>query len=374
MCSKDFSTVNWEDIIDTLDEEKCILFLGSGAYRTPGGADIEEAKMDWLDARNKENPWITLCGEDGFLLFRKKRFRRKVVSKLSEFYQQAFPDTEANFEKLARIPFKMIFSLSPDNILTHAFDKQGLGYQTDFYFYDRTINSELPKPTKKEPLIYNLLGNIDQPESLVLTQDEFYRYLKSILQEKSFSLKLRKEIEDAESYIFLGLPYEQWYFQLLLRILSLHSEKLKEVERLAVQEFEQPQLQKQYRVEFQLEFIPTDISKFIDELYEKCADAEILKSPVVTAISPDKQLDLDTKEVKELIGKSKVEEAFQRLITYFDSTKKEEIQKANQLTSLYSRFNRIRKRRATGTLKSDDFEVEHNLIVENLLNFISEIK
>lgn len=45
---------------------------------------------------------------------------------------------------------------------------------------------------------------------------------------------LKDALERAERYIFLGLPYEKWYFQMVLRILSLHSDKLKEVERLAL--------------------------------------------------------------------------------------------------------------------------------------------
>ena len=371
MCSRDFSTINWEDILDTLDEEKCILFLGSGAYCAPDGTNLEEAKIKWLDAKNKENPWIRLHSQDGFFLFRKNRFRRKIVGRLNEFYQQTFPRTEADFEKLARIPFKMIFSLSPDNVLSKAFDKQGLAYQTDFYFYDRTISSELPKPSKEEPLIYNLLGNIDEPESIVLTQEEFYQYLKSILKEQSFNPKLKKEIETAECYIFLGLPYEQWYFQLLLRILSLHSVKLHEVERLALQEFEQPQLQQQYFAEFKLEFIPTDISNFIGELYQKCEAAQILKSPVVDPVDPKIQLTLDVKEIRQLIGKDQTEEAFKQLKAHCESSNDQE--RANELTSLYNRFNRIRKRKRAGTLKPADFDVEKNIIVQSLLNFILEI-
>ncbi len=236
--------VDWEDLLDTLEAEKCVLFLGSVAFEAPGGGSIETALRDWLEADEPDHPYIRLYNPDGFMLFRKNRFKRKVTTQIKDFYNQAFPETEALFRQLTEAPFSMIVTLTPDNLLARTFDTLGFDYQSDFYFRHRKAPEVFDRPTKEKPLIYNLLGNIEEPESIVLTHSDFFDYLESVFKSNSMNQDLKEELEGAERYIFLGLPYEKWYFQLLLRVLSMHSDKLKEVERLALREFEDPRLQR----------------------------------------------------------------------------------------------------------------------------------
>ena len=104
--------IDWGDIIDTLEAQKCILFMGGGAFQAPGGRNLEEAKSEWLGLPDPKHPNIRLQNEDGFLLLRKNRYKRKVIASLRDFYSQSFPETASTFSKLARIPFNIIVSLT----------------------------------------------------------------------------------------------------------------------------------------------------------------------------------------------------------------------------------------------------------------------
>ena len=269
--------INWDKLLDTFREDKCVLFLGSGAYQAPGGMDLEEGLSQWLDANNPNHPLIRLYNSDGFFLLRKRRYQSRIITKIRKFYHQSFPETERRFKKVAEIPFSMIFTLTPDNILARTFDTYHFPYYSDFYFRHKKAPERFEVPSPEKPLIYNLLGNIDEPDSLVLTHRDFFSYLDSVFNGNSMNKDILQELENAECYIFLGLPYERWYFQLLLRVLSMHSDRLSEVDRFAFKEIENQELHELYTGEFNIQFIPTEISSFIDVLHNKCKVVIVFK-------------------------------------------------------------------------------------------------
>jgi Effector-associated domain 11/SIR2-like domain len=366
------ANVAWDDLLETLEEQRCVLFLGSSVYEAPGGGHIETAICDWLDADNPEHKHIQVYNSDGFYLFRKNIFRRKVITEMKRFYNQPFPETEAQFSRIARTPFSMIFTLTPDNILSRTFDVMGLDYQPDFYFRNRKATDKYEKPTKQKPLIYNLLGNIEEPESLVLTHSDFFDYLESVFKANSMNPDLKDELEKMERYIFLGLPYEKWYFQLLLRVLSMHSDKLKEIERLALKEFENPRLHKLYTEEFKIEFFPASTSQFIGELYHRCEASGLLKplpviNPAEAAIpgpTPD--------ALRDMVAKAETEKALLHLKVYLSRRMPRSYALSNDLIVLRNQYNLLHQRELRGTIDNRDLSVENNQIVERLLELITQ--
>ncbi|MCO6493487.1 MAG: SIR2 family protein [Phaeodactylibacter sp.] len=366
------SNVDWDDILETLSVQRCVLFLGASAYQAPGGGDLETALRRHLDADDPAHPYIHVYNSDGFILLRKNRYRRKVVTAMSEFYSQPFPETEALFARIARIPFSMIFTLTPDNVLPRTFDVQGFDYQPDFYFRNSKAAEQFEQPHKDKPVIYNLLGNIEEPRSMVLTHADFFDYLQSVFTGYNMNQELKDELEQAERYVFLGLPYEKWYFQLLLRVLSMHSEKLKEVERLALMEFENPLLYKLYTEEFKIEFIPSDTEVFIQTLFQHCETAGLLKQPLQPGPAEVNVPVLPFAELREMVAKAKSAQAMLHLKALLDSKKPRSYQLANSLVVLRNRYNLLRQREKRGTIDSRDLTVEDRQITEQLLELIAQ--
>lgn len=365
---------DWEEIIDSLEAEKCVIFLGSGIYQAPEGERIERALEQSLEVNKPDHPAIHLYNDDGFFLFRnERRHKRKVIEQIKSFYNQPFPETSARFAELAQIPFNIIISLMPDNILARTFDELGLAYQPDLYFRNRPHAKDFEKPSRNKPLIYNLLGNIEEPESLVLTHSDFFDYLESVFMAKSMHPQLKEELEKAERYIFLGLPYEKWYFQLLLRVLSMHSEKLRDVERMALEELENPKLQKLYTEEFKINFFASNPEVFIQDLYQACAKAGALKK----LPAPDPKLvglpDLSADELKELVAKAHTQEAFLHLKALLDRRKPRSYALTNELVVLRNQYNLLRQRELRGTIDSRDFNVEQNQIADRLIGLIDKV-
>ncbi len=366
-----FSDVDWEDVLYTLEEQKCILFLGSSAIPPPGGGSLDEALVNWLDARDPNHPFIRLYNPDGFFLFRKNRYKRKVINSIQSFYNRPFPEAMEQFGVIAQIPFTVLLTLTPDNLLARAFDQTGFEYSADFYFRQRNAAQHFERPHRDKPLIYNLLGNIEEPESLVLTHSDFFDYLESIFN-KHIHEELLSVLENAERYIFLGLPYEKWYFQLLLRWLSIDSDKLKEVERLALQEFEESHLKKLYTAEFKLEFIPTGIAAFLQELHQQCKSAGILKEASTVENVSNRNTEFSPEEVRSLIAKARTEEAMQYLKRIWGQSHSTNFEKLNDLLVLRNRYHLLKQREIRGTIYPQDLVVENQQIIEQLLHLLPE--
>ena len=311
----DLSNINWESILNALEKKRCVLFIGKGAYQASGGGSIEVAMQEALKVNDPDHPYIKLHNSDGFYLFKDSFSRQDFIDDLKKFYQQSFPETESDLKLLAAIPFNMIFSMSPDNFISGIYNVCNLDFSFDYFNKNVPETCEIPTPEK--PLIYNLFGNIDDGDSLVLTHNDLFNYLQLAFEENKIHTDIKYQLEKKISnFIFLGLPFEKWYFQLLLRVLSLHSDKFAALERLALNNFEDDNFIHLYTEEFKIDFIQSDVSNFIKELHRHCDEKGLLKKVKTT-----KEIEIISfEEVKSLITDAKEMEAISKLEGYFAST------------------------------------------------------
>ncbi|MEO0683665.1 MAG: hypothetical protein AAFY76_01110, partial [Cyanobacteria bacterium J06649_11] len=228
-------------------------------------------------------------------------------------------------------------------------------------------------PSPEKPLIYNLLVNIDEPDSLVLTHRDFFSYLDSVFNGNSMNKDILQELENAECYIFLGLPYERWYFQLLLRVLSMHSDRLSEVDRFAFKEIENQELHELYTGEFNIQFIPTEISSFIDVLHNKCKDGGLLKTPENVFLDLINSEDISPEKIRNLLAKNKIGEAINSLRLFLDHFYRSSPEIKNDLIIIQGRFYSLKQRIIRGTINPRDSQVENRQIVDILLRMIPQM-
>jgi hypothetical protein len=73
------------------------------------------------------------------------------------------------------------------------------------------------QPTPERPLIYHLLGTFDLPESLVLTEDDFFDFLIGITRNKDLVPKaVARRLTDS-ALMFVGFRLDEWDFRVLYR-------------------------------------------------------------------------------------------------------------------------------------------------------------
>jgi len=207
--------MNWEDLLEDINEDKAILFLGPELMQLDGkslGLQVREQLC-------RENPKDVSHHylRDGIFLFRDDTAKVTAQKKIKRLYKQLPPD-EALLQKIAALPFHVIISLTPDTHLRDTLEHCGV---TPIFHYFRSTEpfDELPKPERSRPLIYNLLGVIGDDESLVLDYEDVFNLMKDCLT-TGLPPKLAERLVRASTFVFMGFDFEKWHTQMLLRFLS----------------------------------------------------------------------------------------------------------------------------------------------------------
>ena len=362
------NSIDWEDIIENLDHQNCILFLGPQAYTDHTKVSLETRLLEELKVYDGGNPYIKAYYEDGFFLFREKRFKRKVIRQINQFYQDQLSVVEGFVEKLARIPFHLYISMTPDRLLLRGFENLQIPCFHSFYNKGKAPAPFL-KPNNKVPLVYNMLGMINRNESVVLTHNDLFDYLKSIFVGKSMPIQLRESLFEAEQYIFLGLPFEKWYLQLLFRILSLHTSELEHLERIATRpesDFKKDLFHEQFRIEF----IPDDVTNFVDRLYLECEAAGKLRIPSGKRIQTKR---LTVEEVEKAVVAGEERKAMGLMMSILELYLPRTEQLRSDLILLMNRFENIENQFLQGI--EDPFSrSERNKVVSSFLQLVEKFR
>jgi hypothetical protein len=75
------------------------------------------------------------------------------------------------------------------------------------------------EPSVERPLVFHLFGNLDFPESLVLTEDDYFDFLIGVsLNRALIPPPVQRALADS-ALVFLGFRIEAWDFRVLLRCL-----------------------------------------------------------------------------------------------------------------------------------------------------------
>jgi hypothetical protein len=73
-------------------------------------------------------------------------------------------------------------------------------------------------PTPQKPIVYHVFGVIGEPDSLVLTEDDFFDYLIATAKYKLIPTVVSGSLT-ASSLIFLGFALDDWAFRVLFRMI-----------------------------------------------------------------------------------------------------------------------------------------------------------
>lgn len=136
--------------------------------------------------------------------------------------QQRAADALEPHRVLAGLPLPIFLSASPDRLLIDALAEAGKTPQVLICPWNR--HSELSQaaisaPTPEAPLVYHLFGRLDDPESLVLTEDDYFRYLIGVTRNEDLLPKVVGSALVDTALLFLGFRLDDWNFRVLFQSL-----------------------------------------------------------------------------------------------------------------------------------------------------------
>jgi hypothetical protein len=154
---------------------------------------------------------------------------------------------------LASLPCPIYITTQPTNLLHEALDEKGKKPRDELFRWKELTKEEDEdgdededddgdawpqsvfdtdpgyKPNTDKPLVYHLFGRLDIPESLVLTEDDYFDFLVGV-KERSPAIpsKVRRVLSDS-SLLFLGFRMDEWDFRVLFRgLMNLPGQRRRE--------------------------------------------------------------------------------------------------------------------------------------------------
>jgi hypothetical protein len=169
---------------------------------------------------------------------------RGVDSLLSKIQMQRSGVRPDPYRILAELPLPVYLSFCPDSLLLRTLAETRVALEVDGQPVQRRpraatlvwkpalkqLSPPLPnpweqdpdyEPSPEEPLVYHLFGTLDKPESLVLTQDDYFDFLLNIQKPEvhnDIPPVVRKRLTNS-SLLFLGFPLDSWEFRAVFRMI-----------------------------------------------------------------------------------------------------------------------------------------------------------
>ncbi len=134
-------------------------------------------------------------------------------------------DSADPFGVLAALPFPIYLTASTDNLLSSALRAAGKEPEVELCRWNKELE-HIPsvfdadakyEPSAQRPLVFHLFGVNAVPESLVLTEDDYFDYLIGVsLNKELIPYAVREALADT-ALLFLGFRLEDWNFRVLFR-------------------------------------------------------------------------------------------------------------------------------------------------------------
>jgi hypothetical protein len=122
---------------------------------------------------------------------------------------------------LAQLPFDVYITTNPANLLALALREVGKKPRIEVCAWNDAIEppqEEIKQlPTVNEPLVFHLFGQLHNPPSLVLTEDDHFDYLIGVTKNRRIIPSAVGRAQADGTLIFLGFQIDDWSFRVLLR-------------------------------------------------------------------------------------------------------------------------------------------------------------
>jgi hypothetical protein len=127
------------------------------------------------------------------------------------------------YSVLADLPLPIYVTTQPSRLLANALSAAGrepevvLCRWNDRTDWPESVFDREPgyRPSVQRPLVYHLLGLLDVPTSLVLTEDDYFEFLTGVTRDRELVPKPVRTALSSSALMFVGFRIDEWDFRVL---------------------------------------------------------------------------------------------------------------------------------------------------------------
>jgi SIR2-like protein len=216
---------HWEVLLDRIRDQRCTPFLGAGAAAEllPLGGELARRWANAEDYPLEDSGDLARVAQFIAVKFDPMTPKERIARLIREAGDPNFDDPAEPHMALARLPLPIFLTTNFDDYMVRALRQCGKEPRQELCRWNERLLRRITvfdsadgwTPTVEEPLVYHLHGHCGVPESLVLTEDDYFDFLVNIPQ-----LGIPPVIQEAlsaTSLMFVGYRLADWNFRVLFR-------------------------------------------------------------------------------------------------------------------------------------------------------------
>jgi hypothetical protein len=221
-------------LVRQIQSGHCVLVLGPGASTaTQEGREIPLTNLlaNELSQLHQISSTAGLNCNDlrhvSQVLLNQEKNHWELEERVIEFYSRFAGKTSEFHRNMAALPFQFCITTTPDDFLYEAFvgcEEKAKKPTKKFYNFYSQQPGDVPEPSETAPLVYHLYGHVDEPHSLVITENDLIDFLTRVIRnEPRLPETIRSKLNRGETtFLFVDLGFKNWYLRALLWALGLH--------------------------------------------------------------------------------------------------------------------------------------------------------
>jgi hypothetical protein len=224
-----------EQIAAAVRSGHCILFLGAAVHapppadstfsypegvRPPLGASLSRSLAEtcqlakWFPDEDPDNLQRVA------LFFEIDRNRRQLVDEIRTAVHVGKKPSPV-LRALAELDFPRVITTNYDQLLETALRLAGKDPRISIYTPKLEPTRDFPNPTVESPVVFKIHGDIDQEESMVITEDDYIRFLLRMSNKEPYDpipLKLKADLTEWTT-LFVGYSLLDYNLRVLFQAL-----------------------------------------------------------------------------------------------------------------------------------------------------------
>lgn len=279
-------------VADGVRKQQCILFLGAGVHAPPpegsGLAYPAELRPPSGSALSRE--LALACGlqdrhpsEDAAhlqrvaLFFEIERSRHQLVEAVRASVQDGRQPSPM-LRALAQLDFPLIITTNYDQLLETALAEAGKRPRVAVYTPELEPTTDYRDPTPEHPVVFKIHGDIDHPQSLVITDEDYIQFVLRMSNKDPYDpvpLTLKFYLTGWTT-LFVGYSLLDYNLRLLFKTLRWKIDSANLPDMYSVDYHPDPLIfdvwhnQRRY-----VRFIAQDVWSFVPRLYELVRGEEL---------------------------------------------------------------------------------------------------
>lgn len=140
-------------------------------------------------------------------------------------HQRAASRGKDSYSRLARLDVPVFVTSAWSGLLEDALSEAGRKPVTGHFQWYEDVPLAPPDEDFdiKHPLVYHLFGTLDKPRSLVLTEDDYFKWLRAWIKQVDKGPGIPHYVKPPltdRSLLFLGYGFEDWEFRMILQAIK----------------------------------------------------------------------------------------------------------------------------------------------------------